>query len=84
MDADTTYVASITPATTENWVFYHIYMDKLIVKVEIGSVPPEINSEWLVAAVLDDSEKLYNMITVRRTETLQCWGLGSEDHSINN
>lgn len=47
-------------------------------EVRIGGVPPEINPEWPVAAVLADSKDSYSLVRMSRTETLECWSFGVE------
>lgn len=51
-------------------------MDKRIVDIKIGGVPPEIKPKWLVAAIVANSEDLYTLITASRIEILQRCGLG--------
>lgn len=52
---DSSCMAS-APVEYEKWVFYSLHMGKRILKLKIGGIPPDIRSEWLVAAVLTDSE----------------------------
>lgn len=65
-DEGTTYVASMFVIETEKWVFYPVYMGKRTAELRIYGVP----LEWLVSAVLENSEEAYNILTFRGTDTL--------------
>lgn len=61
-DEETIYAIAISTIETYKWIFYPIYMWKRIVQIGIGDVPHEIKAEWLVAAVLANSEDTYNNV----------------------
>lgn len=51
-----TYIMAMSPLRTEKSVFYPMYMGRRLVELRIGGIPPEFRPEWLVTAILANTE----------------------------
>lgn len=67
----TEYTVSIINITTEQEVFYLVYMGKGFVELSVEEAPLAVMPEWLLEAVLAISEEPSNLVTTCKTQSYQ-------------
>lgn len=72
------FAIAAAPVRSEKWSLYLLYISKRIVDLSIGGILLGIRLEWLLAAVMTDSEVAYYPSRTDVTETQQVSGFGVE------
>lgn len=76
-EASTKKYSLMNIKTEKCWCF-SVYLGRQMARIQIGTIHPDIKTDWVVAAITKEIELKYEIVNSNKTKIINWWGYGLE------